>query len=306
MFTTSKNPEIDMNSVLNRYFILFVLLFGLGSWGEKAHVKINSSSVGFFPKEIYRLKCWAPIMAAHSTDADLRKRTDKTEFVKHFIDIDIYDDFINDHKISEDFNQACIRYGKEKVIKNGTLPWVTDSTYRKLVQDFREKNWTLAVLTAADLGHYVGDGFMPLHITANYNGKLTAQTGIHRRYEETMIDKYIDQISFKTSGIRKIANVHSYIFRYLYRNYSRVSLLLQADSYAYEKAGGRYNSIYYENLWGKTHLFTAKLLEESAKTLSALIYSAWLEAGKPSIPENLCPGSENQLQEQNGRKRNRI
>ncbi len=276
-----------MNSSIIRYSILFVLFLSLGSWGEKAHRKINTSCVDFFPVELSRLKVWAPVLGDHSSDADFRKKSDKTEFVKHFIDIDIYDDFINTHKIAEDFNVACTKYGKGKVIKNGTLPWVTDSTYKELVRNFKSKNWDQAVLTASDLGHYVGDGFMPLHITANYDGQLSNQTGIHRRYEETMIDKYIDQISLKTSGINKVTNVQSYIFRYLYNNYSSVGLLLKADSQAYEKAGKQYNDVYYESLWVKTNILTSKLLQESSKTLAGLIYSAWLEAEKPEIPISL-------------------
>lgn len=280
------NKMFPMNSSIFRYSILFVLLLTLGSWGEKAHRKINSSCVDYFPKELSRLKVWTPVLADHSSDADFRKKDDKNEFVRHFIDIDNYADFANTHIIAEDFKIACTQYGKRNVIKNGTLPWVTDSTYKVLVQDFKSENWEQAKLTAADLGHYVGDGFMPLHITANYNGQLSDQTGIHRRYEETMLDKYIDQISFKTSGIKKVTNVKSYIFRYIYDNYSYTSLLLQADSRAYEKAGKEFNETYYESLWKETGLFTTQLLQESFRTLASFIYSAWLEAGKPEIPES--------------------
>lgn len=276
-----------MNSFLARYSILFVLLVGLCSWGEKAHRKINSSCVEFFPKELNQLKVWAPILADHGSDADFRKKDDKTEFVKHFIDIDSYDDFNRTHRIEEDFEKATLKYGNEKIKKDGTLPWTADSTYHALVQNFKSGNWDQAVLTAADLGHYVGDGFMPLHITANYDGQLSAQTGIHRRYEETMIDRHIDDIQFKSSISSKVENVQSAIFKYLYANHTYVNSLLVADSYAYKQAGNRYNDIYFESLWEKSNLFTIQLLEESSKTLAGLIYTAWLEAGKPKIPAGL-------------------
>jgi hypothetical protein len=276
-----------MNSISIRYFILLVLLVSLSSWGEKAHRKINSSCVEFFPKELDQLKAWASILADHGSDADFRKKNDKNEFVKHFIDIDNYDDFNNKHRIEENFEMACLKYGKETVVKEGTLPWVTDSTFKALVLNFKTGNWNQAVLTAADLGHYVGDGFMPLHVTANYDGQLSAQTGIHRRYEETMIDRHIDDIQFKTSTCSKVENVQSYVFNYLYSNHSYVNSLLLADSQAYKQAGNQYNDIYYESLWGKSNLFTIKLLEESSKTLAGLIYTAWLEAGKPKIPASL-------------------
>ena len=276
-----------MNFSLIRCSILVVLLLTLGSWGEKAHRIINSSCVDYFPKQIERLKVWSPVLGDHGSDADFRKKNDKNEFVRHFIDLDLYDDFLSTHQMTEDFDAACNKYGKGKVMKNGTLPWVTDSTYQALVQNFKSRNWDQAVFTAADLGHYVGDGFMPLHITGNYNGQLSNQTGIHRRFEETMIDMYIGSISLKTSHIKKVADIPSSIFRYLYRNHRYVSLLLQADSLAYEQSGKQYNEIYYESLWKKTSLFTTQLLQESSKTLARLIYSAWLEAGKPQIPHNL-------------------
>ena len=276
-----------MNYSVIRYSILIALLFTLGSWGEKAHHKINSSCVEYFPKEISGLKVWSAFLGDHASDADTRKKTDKNEFVRHFIDIDIYDDFISTHKMTEDFNAACTKYGKAKVIKNGTLPWVTDSTYQALVQNFKSKNWQQAEVTAADLGHYVGDGFMPLHITANYNGQLSNQKGIHSRYEVTMIDKYIDNINFKTSRIRKVKAIQSTIFNYLYTNYNYISFLLKADSQAYEQSGNQYNETYYASLWKETSVFTTHLLLESSKTLAGLIYTAWIEAGKPEIPGNL-------------------
>jgi len=276
-----------MNSVLIRYSILFALLVGLCSWGEKAHRKINSSCVEFFPRELYPLKAWAPILADHGSDADFRKRKDKTEFGKHFIDIDNYDDFNKKHRIEQNFEKAYLKYGNEKIKKEGTLPWATDSTYKALVHNFKTENWNQAVLTAADLGHYVGDGFMPLHIAANYDGQLSAQTGIHRRYEETMIDAHINEIQFNVSACRKIKNVQTYVFNYLYANYSYVDMLLQADSRAYNLAVKQYNEIYYKSLWENSNSFTIKLLEESSKTMAALIYTAWLEAGKPKIPTSL-------------------
>lgn len=274
-----------MNNNVIRYLCLFSTLIGLCSWGEKAHRKINSSCVEFFPKEISAFKAWEPILASHGSDPDFRKKDDKTEFVRHFIDIDNYDDFRNTHQIEPDFEKACLKYGKANVIKYGTLPWTTDSTYKALVNDFRLKNWAHAATTAAYLGHYVGDGFMPLHLTANYDGESTGQKGVHRRYEELMIDRYIDQIQFKVSVCQPIPNVHSFIFSYLYSNYSYIALLLQADAQARQIPGGPYDNVYYESLWTKTQFFTQKLMEESSKTLARLIYSAWIEAGRPKIPE---------------------
>lgn len=273
-----------MHTQLPRYALLFSLLLTLGSWGEKAHRKINSSCVEYFPREIRALRAWAPTLADHGSDADKRKKNDPEEFVRHFIDADNYEEFAKQQLIPSDFQAACTRYGKAMVMKNGTLPWVTDSTYQALVANFKTGNWKQAVRTAADLGHYVGDGFMPLHITANYNGQMSNQTGIHSRYEGEMIDRYIGNVEFKPSRSIPIKEVKPAVIGYLTTNYAFMDLLLKADRKALLEAEGQYNDRYYESLWQQTEGFTTGLLEDASRTTAGFIYRAWKEAGKPKIP----------------------
>jgi hypothetical protein len=262
-------------------------LLSLSSWSEKVHRKINTTSVEILPKELQSLKGWTYFLSDHASDADLRKKTYKPEFVKHFIDIDNYEDFNTKHKIEQNFEAACTKYGKDFVLKNGTLPWATDSTYKVLVENFKNGNWNQAALTLADLGHYVADGFMPFHTTTNYDGQYTEQTGIHARYEEVMIDKYIGDMSLNANPIKKIDNVQNYVFSYLYSNNSKTFPILQADRESFRLSGEKYDDNYYLFIWQKTKLLTVKQLRDATKTLASLIYTAWLEAGEPSIPKSL-------------------
>src|SRR5665648_529402 len=152
-----------------RTFMMMFLIIVLCSWGNRGHQKINGSAPQFFPARLNNFNGWSAKLSEHGSDADDRKKDDRTEGVKHYIDIDAYKDFVEMHKITENKDAAFKLYGSKFILKNGTLPWVTDSTYHVLVQQFKSKEWTKAVLTAADLGHYVGDGHMPLHLTLNYD-----------------------------------------------------------------------------------------------------------------------------------------
>ncbi|HEY9114078.1 MAG TPA: T9SS type A sorting domain-containing protein, partial [Bacteroidales bacterium] len=144
--------------------------------------------------------------------------------------------------------------------------------------------WDKAGLFAADLGHYVADGHMPLHITMNYNGQHTGNTGIHSRYESTMINAYISQINYMGHQISVIPDVNEYIFTYLYANYVYVDSVLLADDFAKEMSGGSTSSpVYKQALWDKTKGFTIPLFSFASKRLAELIYTAWVEAGKPEI-----------------------
>ena len=271
-----------------RSSILIILCVFLASWGEKGHYKINSSTTSFFPKRISNLKVWSAGLAEHGSDADKLRSDDPFEANRHYIDIDGYPGFIDNHKIVENHDSARQVYTQKFLNKNGTLPWATDSTYQSLVQEFRKKDWSNAMLTAAYLGHYVGDGHMPLHLTTNYDGKLTSQSGVHSRYESKMISQYIQEINFKHAKVKKIKDVRSYIFKYIYENYKYKDSLLLADNLAYTAAGKEYSPAYYQNLWKSTKGFTIKLLEDSSKSMAELIYTAWIQAGKPKIPKNLA------------------
>jgi len=270
-----------------RTFMMMSLIILLCSWGNKGHQKINGSAPQFFPARLNNFKGWSAQLSEHGSDADDRKKDDRTEGVKHYIDIDAYKDFVEMHKITENKDAAFKLYGSKFILKNGTLPWVTDSTYHVLVQQFKSKEWTKAVLTAADLGHYVGDGHMPLHLTLNYDGKSTDQTGIHSRYESKMINKYIDEITVEKSPVHKVKDVNRYVFDYIYANYQYKDSLLNADKVAFETANHEYNDLYYATLWKQTQGFTRKMITESSKSLAELIRMAWLESGRPRLPRNI-------------------
>src|SRR5512133_277999 len=223
------NYQYNIKMKIINNLMMPTLIILLCSWGYKGHQKINGSLPGRMTARFKYFKEWPEKLSAHGSDADDRKKNDLTEGIKHYIDIDAYKDFVEKEHITESMDLAFDKYGKSFVMINGTLPWVTDSTYHVLINQFRSKEWTKVVLTAADLGHYVGDGFMPLHLTLNYDGKLTGQTGIHSRYESKRIKRYIDEITVNRSRTKKIHNVSRYIFDYMYNNYKYKASLLKAD-----------------------------------------------------------------------------
>ncbi len=270
-----------------KYVIGFALLILLCSWGEKGHQKINGAASQFFHRRLNRYKGWSAVLTEHGSDPDNRRRTDPTEGIRHFIDMDAYDDFVQTHKIVEGKEEAFKKYGLDFVKKNGTLPWVTDSTYQVLVKQFKAKDWKKIVLTAADLGHYVGDGHMPLHLTTNYDGQLTGQKNIHSRYESKMINLYFDSISVKRSHLHRVKNVNRYVFDYMYFNYQYMDSLLNADKLAFAKARNGYSFDYYPTLWAQTKGFTIMMIENSSKSMAELIRSAWIEAGRPRMPRKI-------------------
>jgi len=227
---------------------------------------------------------WTVFLRDHSTDPDTRKYSDATEGPKHYIDIDNYNLFFTTGRIPQTLDSVNTMYGSAFVIDNGTLPWATKASFDSLRNCMQRHNFEKAKIFAADLGHYVADGHMPLHITKNYDGQLTGTTGIHSRYESTMIGSYISLITYSGESITEISNVNQYIFDYLYANYPYVDSVLMADGAAKTLAAGSTSSTTYKTaLWNKTKGFTVPLFKRASHALAELIYTAWLQAGSPSL-----------------------
>jgi hypothetical protein len=103
-----------------------------------------------------------------------------------------------------------------------------------------------------------------------------------------MINTFQQEIVMEGSGIEYIADVQGYIFDYIYSNYVYVDSIMLADDYAQSVAGNSSSYQYKEALWEKTGSFTVSLFNRSANSLAELIYSAWIDAGRPDM--NSGPG----------------
>jgi len=254
------------------------------SWGSVGHKKISETSALSFNQQMHDFITWTTFLTDHASDADNRKNSDPTESPKHYIDIDNYTEFITKGRIPQTLDSVNALYGSSTVLDYGILPWATINTFDSLRNCFQRHDFEKAKVFAADLGHYVADGHMPMHITKNYDGQLTGTKGIHSRYESTMIGSYISQITYTGESITEISNVNQYIFNYLYSNYPYVDSVLLADTYAKTLSGGSTSSTTYKtSLWTKSKSFTIPLFKRASHALAELIYTAWVQAGSPSL-----------------------
>jgi hypothetical protein len=280
--------------ILNTTIIALSLLFI--SWGYTGHEKISHEAYLSYPQEMSEFFSWTDYLAAHASDADERKAWDPNEGVKHYIDIDNYQQFINMGTIPQTLDSVINIYGYNFVYNQGVLPWATLTTFDSLVACMARHDWNKAKFFAADLSHYVADGHMPLHITRNYNGQYSGNSGIHSRYESTMISSYISEISYGGFDLQVIGNVNQYVFDYLYTNYTYVDSVLMADDYAQSISGNTSSLAYKQALWDKSKGFTILLFSKASHSLAELIYNAWLLAGSPSMTASTHEISGNDLQ----------
>jgi hypothetical protein len=258
------------------------------SWGSQGHHWINYNCTESFPTSMNSFMMWADSLAAHGSDADDRKSWDPNESMRHFIDIDNYAEFNSTGHIALTEDTAVTIHGINFVRNNGTLPWATKIMYDSLKLEFQLHNWHHAMLHASDLGHYVGDGHQPLHITANYDGQNTGNDGVHSRYETDMVNSNLTYLrTYPGDTVHVITNVQQYIMDYLYLDFKYKDSVLIADTYATNLAGNTNSTQYYQALFSKTGAFTLLLWHNASHSLAELIYTAWVAAGSPTMPTSI-------------------
>jgi hypothetical protein len=267
-----------------KFFLpIIALSFLFLGWGYIGHRIINYSTILSALPEMEFFDTWADSLRAHAADADFRKSWDPDEGPKHYIDIDNYPEFINTGTIPQDFDSLVAIHGYSFVLQQGILPWAILAAADSLQTLFELNDMHRAMLIAADIGHYIGDSHMPLHITRNYNGQYTNQYGVHSRYESDMIGSFQSQIIYDGDSLQYINNLSDFIFNMLYENYQYVDSVLYADSVAYAFAGNNYNTTYYNKLWELTKDFTIGLFQKASYRLTCIIYTQWINAGSTTF-----------------------
>lgn len=263
-----------------------------GSWGYTGHDKIVRNSLNSFNEPMGNFAAWIDGVASHSGDPDRRKSWDDSEGIKHYIDLDNYDEYKEKGFISPEYDTLVARYGERFVKDQGTLPWATMASYDSLVSTLQRRDYEKALLFAADLSHYVADGHMPLHLTRNYNGQFTGNKGIHSRYESDMVNHFVDQLVPGGEEVLKAEDIQDFIFSYMYRNYSLLDSILSADDYAKTVSSDTKSTAYRNALWEYTNEMTIDLFASASHAFASLWYTAWLEAGSPDIIRSVSKALE--------------
>jgi hypothetical protein len=269
------------------YLLLLLLTFFLLGWGSVAHKIINRKITLSFPSSMNAFLSWRDSLAAHASDADIRKGSDPNEAPRHYIDIDAYPEFILTGRIPQTLDSLILIHGYTFVYDKGILPFAIIQYVDSIKISFQQHNWQRAMLKSADVGHYVADAHQPLHITQFYDGRSSYGSGIHSRYESTMIARDSSYIQYSGDSVQYVPNINSFVFNFIYQNFKYVDSVLIADSLSHLAAGNTNSNTYYDSLWRKTGTYTTKLFKNSSYFIACLIYTAWVNAGSP-IPTGIA------------------
>jgi hypothetical protein len=276
--------------------LLIVIL--CSSWGFFAHYRINRTAIFTLPKAMAGFyKNNIEYITAHAISADKRRYVDSTEAPHHFLNADHYGKRPFD-VIPQNWVDAVVKYSADTLNKYGTLPWTIQYNYYKLVQAFKDHDTVGILNNSANLGHYIADAHVPLHLTQNYNGQLTNQTGIHALWESRLPELFGDRYNYYVGRAHYIENPLSEAFKMCRASFKEVDTVLsferilnksfpQDKKYLVELRGKRHVTDYSVAYSGAYHKMLNGMVERRMRSAILAVgsywYSAWVDAGQPDL-----------------------
>ncbi|GAB3857142.1 hypothetical protein GCM10028822_30370 [Hymenobacter terrigena] len=283
-----------------------ILAHGTASgWGFFGHRTITQLAVYELPAtmQAFYFRHMAEVVRL-STAPDERRNDDPTEAPKHYIDMDHYSENDPFGKMPRQYDAAVAKFSADTLKKYGTVPWVIMEMKDNLTEAFRQRDTMNIVKYSAELSHYVGDAFVPLHTTINYDGQLTDQKGLHSLWESQLPEKYINDYKLDGEPAKYVKDPLAAIWTTLAQSYgflgetfdraSKIEKVMKPDvrftfSHKYGKTSRRYSDAFaaeYEKAVGGMVDYR---LKGAPNLVSSLWLSAWQDAGKPDLGGMMTP-----------------
>ena len=144
------------------------------------------------------------------------------------------------------------------------------------------------------VGHYIADLHMPLHTVINYNGQFSGNDGIHKRWENRLVDEYVKKI--KPVGIiEKVEDPWSFSMKIVKESFQLHHLILEADTKARKlltkEQADRLDSYdvlsfekpYLDVLYNETGDLLNERMGRAVMRLASLWNYCWEQAGRPDL-----------------------
>lgn len=268
------------------------------AWGMDVHRFLTGRAIDGLPPELKPFYAeQRAFVVEHAADPDLWRVVALrgelgAEDPNHFVDLDLVEKppFT---AIPREWDAYVTKYGLDKATQMGRLPWRTEEIYNRLVSAFTDVAKGTGPAYAGDnarylsavLSHYIEDAHVPFHASANYDGQLTNQRGIHARFETELVLRNLTTLNLAPVTIRPISSMRDFVFDTLTDSYSAVEPILAADRKA-TTSRELYDDGYFAALLADTKPILEKRLSDASSAVASAIVSAWEKGGRPALPLN--------------------
>lgn len=284
---------------LGLFFTIYFTSQGF-SWGFFAHKQINRLAIFTLPPEMSVFyKKNIDYITESAVLPDKRRYAVKEEGPRHFIDLDKYEDSSGIH-VPFFWKDALAKYSEDSLTKHGILPWHLALMKHKLTEAFKAKDSQRILKLSAEIGHYIGDGNVPLHTCSNYNGQFTNQHGIHGLWESRLPELYFSSYNFWVGPATYIANTSEAFWKMILNAHAALDTVLIFErritekfspdkKYAFEERGATIVKVYSKEFCSAYHSMLSGQVERqmrsSVKMIGDIWYTCWADAGQPNLKD---------------------
>ena len=270
-------------------------------WGFYAHRQINYYAVFMLPPEMLVLyKPNSQFLSDHAVDPDKRRYAVAAEGARHYLDIDHYGTYPFD-SLPRSYNKAVEKYGADTLQAYGIVPWHIQIMLRRLTTAFKEKDQVKILKLSAEIGHYIADAHVPLHVCSNHNGQFTNQQGIHA-FWESRIPELLAATSwdFLMGKASYLANPLSFTWKRVLESAAAADSVLRFErdlttqfsadqKYSFEPRNGQvlrqYATAYCLAYNQQLNNMIERRMQQSIATVASFWYTAWVNAGQPDLKQ---------------------
>ena len=281
----------------------FLCCHPLFPWGFYAHKQINYYAVFLLPPEMLVLyKPNIQFLSDHAVDPDKRRYAVSEEGARHYIDIDHYGVYPFD-SLPRIWHKALEKYGRDTLQKYGIVPWHIQTMLFRLTAAFKEKDQVKILKLSADIGHYIGDAHVPLHVCSNHNGQLSNQQGIHA-FWESRIPELLAASSwdFMIGKASYISNPVAFTWKRVLESAAAADSVLGIEKeltarfsadrkYSFEPRNGQvirqYSTPYCLAYNQQLNNMIERRMQQSIAAVASFWYTAWVNAGQPDLKQLL-------------------
>jgi len=293
-----------MNSKLIAFFVLGIGFLTL-SWGIVGHERINKAAVMALPHPLQVFFYnHIDFITQEASVPDIRKYAlnYKEENPRHYFDME---NFGPADTWPQTMEEAKKKYDAKFLNDNGILPWYIEDLMVKLTKAFKDKNRAEILFLAADLGHYVGDAHMPLHTSANHDGQLSEQKGIHSLWESRLPELFAKNYKLNVPKAHYYEDVHKATWDMINDTHSLAQPLLDIDKklrtatpenevFKMDAEGkvlkSKYNTAVFSDEYAKKlhkdlNGMVEKQMRKAIEATASFWFTAWVNAGQPDLSD---------------------
>jgi len=253
------------------------------AWGGSGQKLILNKAIDTLPPEIRGFfDSNRGFLLQHLADPPEAAAKNIVERRNGYLYLDKYGRFPFD-ALPRNYKAAVTKFGKGKLQSNGLLPWQIGVYSQKLTEAMRLGRWEEAKLDAALLAYYVAEAHDPFNTTDNFDGHLSAQTGVNERFGTTLIDRFSFFFPMRPNDAMFISDPTDHAFDVCLSAHSWLEAVLLADSNS-RRGQNAYTDEYYDRFYNQVAATLIRQLSDAATDVGSFWFTAWTNAGRPQLP----------------------